>query len=241
MAEKYYESRIKCDVLNALRKWRMIDSRSIVASEYVLGSTGRRADLAIYNGSKLIGIEIKSKHDSLTRLKPQLEVYTACFDEVILVADEKHLASITNLILPGVRVFTASDSGSIIVWREALAPATKTKSVSLKLLTIGDLKKLVGVPIAAPVRKTALLTAAQELSDKLIFETVAASFVHTFSETSTRFWDHVGRKNVSHSGLLHLSRFASERTNVIQKKEKQQLFWELWRRQAKETLQIASP
>ncbi|TIL24583.1 MAG: sce7726 family protein [Mesorhizobium sp.] len=240
MAEKYYESRIKCDVLNALRKRGIIDSRSIVASEYVLGSTGRRADLAIYNGSRLIGIEIKSKHDSLARLKPQLSVYTACFDEVILVSDEKHLTSITDAVPPEVSIFTVSESGSIIIWREALVPATRTKSVSLKLLTMSDLKKLVGVPIGAPVKKAALLTAAQELSDKLIFESVTTSFVQTFSETSTKFWEHVGGRNVSHRGLLHLSRFAPERINVIQKKEKQQLFWELWRHQAKETLQIAS-
>lgn len=237
MTGKYYESQIKCDVLNVLRKRKIIDSRSIVASEYVLGSTGRRADLAVYNGSKLIGIEIKSKHDTLARLKPQLDVYTSCFDEVILVADEKHLTSAVDIAPPDVRIFAIGESGSIEIWREPLEQGAKIKSVGLRLLTMSELKKLAGVPVGASVKKTVLLQLAQELSQELIFEAVTASFIQTFSETSVNFWNRVGRRNVSNKEMFHLSRFAPERINVIEKKEKQQLFWELWRLQAKETLQ----
>ena len=65
------EAHLKCLFLDRLRRLGLIDARSIIASEYSLGQTGRRADLAIFGGHEFIGIEFKSRYDSLKRLKQQ--------------------------------------------------------------------------------------------------------------------------------------------------------------------------
>ncbi len=238
--DKYYESQIKCDVLNLLRKRRVIDSRSIVASEYVLGSTGRRADLAIYDGSRLIGIEIKSKHDSLVRLRDQLVVYQSCFDEVMLVSDERHISSALNTSPLGVSVFEIDRYACITLRREATASTTRAKLSCLQLLTVPELKRLTGVPLSASIKKSALLAEARQISDELILAAATAAFIEAFSETSLRFWRSVGRKNITPDALIGLSRFAPERMFIREKKEQQALFWEAWRRQATAALQGAS-
>ncbi|OKP76043.1 hypothetical protein BTE77_17230 [Ensifer adhaerens] len=238
--DKYYESQIKCDVLNSLRKHRVIDSRSIVASEYKLGSTGRRADLAVYNGSKLIGIEIKSKHDSLVRLRDQLDVYGACFDEVMLVSDERHISSALNISPLGVSVFEIDPFGCITLRREATTSRARAKLGCLQLLTVTELKKLTGVPLNVSMKKRALLAEADQVPDELIIGAATEAFIQAFSDTSLRFWRSVGRKKITPDELIALSRFAPERMMIREKKEQKALFWEMWRRQATAVLQGAS-
>lgn len=238
--DKYYESLIKCDVLNALRRRKIIDSKSVIASEYVLGSTGRRVDLAIYNGSRLIGIEIKSKHDSLTRLKDQLSIYVSCFDETILVLDEKHLRSATDIASNQVSIFCSQMPGSMEIFREATIQAKRAKSTCLQLLNVSELKKLVGAPASSPAKKRALLTVANQMSDEQVFDAATASFIQAFSDTSKRFWRRVGRRNITMDAMLYLSRFASERLNLQAKRQQQEIFWETWKQNAAASFQNVS-
>ncbi|WFP73383.1 sce7726 family protein [Mesorhizobium sp. WSM4906] len=237
MSEKYYEARIKCDVLNELRKMRIINSRTTIASEYVLGSTGRRADLACYNGKLSIGVEIKSSYDTLSRLQHQMAVYTSCFDEVMLVVDERHAKQALDEAPQPVSVFQMSRQGRMSLLRAADGSIQKSKSVCLKLLTMSDLRKLLGVPSASPAKKQALLRTAAELPDEIIFDWVMTAFVQSFGPTSDRFWDSVGRKKITYEAMALLSRFAPARRAVVERAQDQLLFWEAWRHHAKEALQ----
>jgi hypothetical protein len=92
------EMDLKCLYLERSRRLGLIDANSIIASEYSLGQTGRRVDLAILS-NEFIGVEFKSKGDSLKRLKPQLDTYVRCFDRVVLVADERHIPN-AQLLVP---------------------------------------------------------------------------------------------------------------------------------------------
>jgi hypothetical protein len=56
-----------------------------------------RVDLAVIS-DQLIGIEIKSVKDDVTRLPAQAEAYSRCFDRVVLVVDESLVAKATPLI-----------------------------------------------------------------------------------------------------------------------------------------------
>jgi hypothetical protein len=56
-----------------------------------------RVDLAVIS-DQLIGIEIKSVNDDVTRLPAQVRAYSKCFDRVVLVVDESLVAKAMPLI-----------------------------------------------------------------------------------------------------------------------------------------------
>lgn len=78
---------------------RFLHKRSpIVMVEEMEVCLGRaRVDLAVIS-DQLIGIEIKSVKDDVTRLPAQAEAYSKCFDRVVLVVDESLVAKATPLI-----------------------------------------------------------------------------------------------------------------------------------------------
>ena len=233
---KYYESHIKCDVLEFLRKTKNIDARSVLASEYVLGSTGRRADLAIFTGSKFIGIEIKSQHDSLSRLKDQLDVYAMCFDEVMVVLDGKHISYASEIASADVSVFEVSRLGTINLHRASTVIPAKDKATCLRLLTMNELRRLTGLS-DLQMKKNKLIDQALLLPDETIYSAITTSFKQNFSNTSLLFWEKIRRKNITINDLAYLSRFALERTNFREKEEQKSRFWEKWQQDASSTLQ----
>src|ERR1700732_4974228 len=95
------EADLKCLFLRHLRECGLINLNSVIASEYSLGHMGRRVDLAILC-DEFIGIEFKSRTDTLKRLQPQLDAYVRCFDRVILVTDERHVPNAQSQIPPSV-------------------------------------------------------------------------------------------------------------------------------------------
>ena len=60
---------------------------TLVIDELGLQHGKCRADIAVVNGH-LVGYEIKSSSDSLSRLKQQVESYNAVFDRVFIVAGD---------------------------------------------------------------------------------------------------------------------------------------------------------
>ncbi|THD64436.1 hypothetical protein [Phenylobacterium sp.] len=106
------EAEIKAAVLNRLKLQGRIDRRSTLASEFCLGRTGVRTDLAALS-DRLIGVEIKSELDTLRRLPVQLAVYRAHFDCTVLVLATRHLAAVPSLNLDGVEVWESAADGSL--------------------------------------------------------------------------------------------------------------------------------
>lgn len=68
-----------------------------VVNELEICSGKSRADMAIIS-DRFIGIEIKGPKDRLDRLPGQIEHYSKCFDEVILVVDESLAADASDII-----------------------------------------------------------------------------------------------------------------------------------------------
>lgn len=237
--EKYYESHIKCDFLNYLRAGKIINSRSVVASEYVLGSTGRRADLAIYNGSKFIGIEVKSQYDNLTRLRDQLRVYAACFDEVKIVLDERHVEEGLEIACSSIAVYEVDRRGEISLRRAADVSRQINIETRLQLLTMQELKRLTGFSASASVKRSVLLREAEKLRRDVVSDAVTSAFRQAFSETSADFWRRVRRRRVTLEALSYLSRFATDRVNLREKEEEKARFWDTWQQDAFLALQQA--
>lgn len=236
----YYESRIKCEFLNYMKKRKMIDTKSIISSEYAMGNTGRRADLAVLTRSKIVGIEIKSKYDRLTRLEDQLKIYTACFDEVIVVLDEKHIPDALRIVPASVSVFELDSKGKIrLLQLSASAPETR-KEIQLRLFTLSELRKLAGIGVGDQTKRSWIFEIARRLPGDVVRDAVLKSFRETYSTTSENFWQHVKRKRITVDSLAHLSRFTPARIAMQQKQDEKVRFWNAWREDALAALQEAT-
>jgi hypothetical protein len=73
------------------------DRFSFVLNEFGLKNGTNRADIAVLNG-KLIGYEIKTEKDTLTRLPSQVNAYNEVFDSVFLITTNKHLHKVKKII-----------------------------------------------------------------------------------------------------------------------------------------------
>jgi hypothetical protein len=72
------------------------DPDTVVLDEFALRHGESRADIAVLNG-KLVGYEIKTEEDSLTRLKSQITAYSEVFDRAYLISGKRHLDKISVL------------------------------------------------------------------------------------------------------------------------------------------------
>ncbi|MCK9404386.1 MAG: sce7726 family protein [Chitinophagaceae bacterium] len=82
---------------NSILKSAHEDTETFVVDELGLKNGKIRADIAVLNG-KLIGFEIKTERDTLSRLPSQVEAYSEIFDKVFIVVSENHLQKALGLI-----------------------------------------------------------------------------------------------------------------------------------------------
>jgi len=69
------------------------DKNTLVIDELGLNHGKNRADIAVVNGL-IIGYEIKSSSDTLSRLEEQIKSYNAIFDKVNIIVGSCHLENI---------------------------------------------------------------------------------------------------------------------------------------------------
>jgi hypothetical protein len=74
------------------------DKSTLVIDELGLDNGKGRADIAVINGH-MVGYEIKSGVDSLSRLSSQIIIYDSIFDFSTVIVEENHLVQ-TLIILP---------------------------------------------------------------------------------------------------------------------------------------------
>jgi hypothetical protein len=79
-----------------LRHHQLADG-TLVVDELGLLNGKYRADIAVINGY-LIGFEIKSDRDTLTRLPQQISAYDAIFDFISILVTNRHLDTISGLV-----------------------------------------------------------------------------------------------------------------------------------------------
>jgi hypothetical protein len=87
---------------------------TLVLDELGLKHGKCRADIAVINGH-LIGFEIKSDEDSLSRLDRQVAIYNAVFDYATVIVAQRHLESVRALTPDwwGITVATKGQRGAI--------------------------------------------------------------------------------------------------------------------------------
>lgn len=233
------EMDLKCLYLERSRRLRLIDANSIIASEYSLGQTGRRVDLAILS-NEFIGVEFKSKGDSLKRLKPQLDAYLRCFDRVVLVADECHIPNAQLLVPASVEVWSVNCDRELSLVQKAVSDRAQSARVLAQLCSVRQLKRLASVEASMPLSRSRLLDAAMLLPFDNIYKAAVAAFKGTFERSSAAFWNELDAQEIDCKALASLSRFADLRQKKMSALRKQSDFWLAWAEEAATVLGATS-
>lgn len=224
------EEGLKSRILSKFRKERIITSSSTIASEFVLGKTGRRCDLAIWNG-EFIGIEVKSARDTLMRLQDQIRAYRCFFDKVIVLCDEAHLLKVERLCRNDVGIYVWTGKHEIDVYRSPTKNLMLDRHACIKSLTLKQLEAASG--------KRPLVLPRAELERQIMCDVaidarrlVTDAFEITYNSTSDAFWKAVARKRITERHLATLSRFAAVRAEEQLAQEARKTFWLDWTKQA---------
>jgi len=204
------EKQIKALVLNEMLTRGLISRGAIVANEYRIGNSGVRADLAIVDAI-LIGIEIKSQHDSLRRLKTQLAAYLETFDKVIVVISESHAR----------RLDRYADLSTAEVW---------------KIDLLGNIKRIKRGKTVINNRNNHLerLLYKRDLkfqnppTTKELRHIVFSRFKAKFEGTSNIFWNALEGGSVTTESLDRLSAFKPARSIQKSKANERKLSFSKW-------------
>lgn len=109
-------------------------------SEMFIDSFSRRADLVVANGT-LSAFEIKSRRDSLDRLKGQVETYTKLFEHVTVVCTENHLAGVESIVTDDIGIWVVDSKGKFSLFRRSRRRAVD-KLGWLSFLPIDEMRAL---------------------------------------------------------------------------------------------------
>ena len=90
------------------------DAPLLVIEELGLGRGSARADLIVLTADAIVGIEVKSAADSLSRLPAQAGWYARVCDTCVLAGDAGHVAAAADL-LPGWWGRTSVDHDGVVV------------------------------------------------------------------------------------------------------------------------------
>ena len=205
------ERQVKALVLEAYRRQRGDWAGDVIASEYRLGDTSVRVDLAIL-GSNFVGIEIKSELDSLKRLSSQVRAYAQFFDRVIVVVSERHLAKLDWRALKAADVWSVGADGNITVVADQI-DCQQNRCLS-ELLTFAQKRRYRSVDVSL---------AGDD--GRYAFE---AEFKERFGRTSAIFQKQVEGREIRPNDLDALSRFRERKQVLDEWKATREAEWEAW-------------
>lgn len=226
---KLDEEGLKCRLLARFRQERTVTASSVIASEFVLGQTGCRSDLAISNGS-FIGVEVKSARDSLARLPDQIRAYRKFFDAVILLCDEVHLSRAEILCPEGVGIYVWRN-GELSIYREAATNHDIDRRECVRSLSVKHLHTCLNLKPGSGYSRSEL--EQRVLSEPIdVRSLVVGAFESTYRVTTEKFLQGITGKRIAPDHLTHLSRFAASRAELRHSQEARQSFWKTWEEQA---------
>ncbi|ASP96722.1 sce7726 family protein [Sinorhizobium meliloti] len=224
------EDGLKCELLSKFRRDRIITASATVASEFVLGQTGCRSDLAIWNGN-FIGVEVKSARDSLSRLPDQINAYRRFFDRVVVLCDEIHLRKVEQLCSDEVGVYVWVDEQLQVV-RDASFNYGTDRDECVRSLSLKQLQACLGLKPSDRCSRSEL---EQRIAADLSIDVrslVVAAFETTYKTTTEAFLREISGRRIRKPHLAHLSRFAASRADARLSLDARNDFWRRWEQQA---------
>lgn len=208
-----YEAKLKAILLNHLLSNGTVNSGDTVLNEFTFNNFERRIDLAVLTKNKLIGIEIKSEMDSLSRLKGQLLEYQNYFDKVIVFVANKHLNNSLKIV-NGNEQIIAYCNGKILCKKRGRIEKTSSKIHYIRMMRANELVKLCnffGQGVTSLSRKKLELE-AEKISMKHLREWSFKFLKERNHEKTQRFWKKANSSVDEH----HLS-LLSEKNKIAKK------------------------
>jgi len=109
------EPQIKAALIDRLIDKGHLCEDAVVINELVVADNRRRADIVVA-GEKLHAFEIKSDHDTLSRLDGQIEVFDAHFDEVTVVCGSRYADAILKQTDEHIGVWVVEEEAGNVHW-----------------------------------------------------------------------------------------------------------------------------
>ncbi|WP_071535769.1 sce7726 family protein [Pseudomonas aeruginosa] len=166
------------DVKRALIEKLVRDSSvRAIAQEYVFDFGRCRADVVCLKNERLIGYEIKSAFDKITRLPDQLESYCRFFDYTYVVCDEKHLPSVEVLAKKDVGLYLCA-SRKVKRIRTARITRGLDSIIGLDTLPVSALRNVFGLSARSKYEVCELIVKTYSSKDirKKIIENFAGKY-----------------------------------------------------------------
>ena len=184
----------------------------IVAVEFDLGSSGIRADIAIF-GDEHIGVLIKGAVDTREKLSAEYHTIFRYFDRTILLVAPDHLETFDMAAAPGAAIWTIGAKGEFIEVDAGEANAIGL-SAYFELLSVDEKRRLLEpLRVHAPVwaRGEAPISIAQTR------EHFGAAIAARYAAASENFWTTVSGRSVAPEDLARLhSRTFSRNLDRVQ-------------------------
>lgn len=200
------EIELKAAVLNRLLALNMLRRGDLLMSELPLPGTSVRADLVcLAANGRLLGIEIKSDRDSLSRLDRQLDTYRTYFDEVIVAVGQRHLARVLDSTDAEISVWVARGGQSLENVRDCCTQRCAPKS-GADLLTQRQARDA----------RTADRSAYRD------------ALRNRFSKTSDMFWQATTHREIEPKDLRQLSRFEGMRAEATKSQAVREAMLSSW-------------
>lgn len=192
------EAQVKAAVLTRVREAAGRRRKPIVTAEFTLGSSGVRADLAVFAETS-IGFEIKTARDTLRRLPAQMAAYARYFDHAVAIVAPSHVPNILPEALHGGSLWTYDEGGTLRPLVEGQVNAVADEAL-IDLMTQAERRK----------------------GDFL------AAITGRYDATSRQFWTAVSRRSIRSADLPLLSRFTEARTQARRLVSEREAQWERW-------------
>lgn len=136
-----YEAEMKVMLLNHLFAKGVVSNGDTILNEFTFNKFERRIDLAVLTQNQLLGIEIKSEVDSLSRLEGQLLEYQNYFDKVIVFVADKHVKNSLKIINGNEELIAYCD-GKFSCKKRGKITKTKNKLHYIRMMRANELAKL---------------------------------------------------------------------------------------------------
>jgi len=192
------EGQVKAAILTLVRAAAGRRQKPIVTAEFTLGSSGVRADLAVFADTS-IGFEIKTARDTLRRLPAQMAAYAQYFDHAVAIVAPCHVPNVAPNALHGGSLWTYDDDGILQPLVEGQVNEV-TDEALVDLMTQAERRKG-GFPVAIARR---------------------------YDATSRQFWATVSRRPIRSADLPLLSRFTEARMQARRLASEREAQWTRW-------------
>lgn len=177
------------DIRGKLSEWLVDqfahDHSTVVCHEFAVPRPSARADVAVING-RLSGFEIKSDHDSLSRLPQQIASYSAVFERVTLVTTAAHLNKATMHVPDWWGILVAHPTSPLRIIRDARMNRGLDIEKAMYLLSCAELRDIAKrrncLPFAKSRKTQLIISLCEAVSERKLMGEIRSSLKNRLSQ-----------------------------------------------------------